>query len=39
MERKILARLRFELHYANPIHLFRLLAEVARCTLEVKVPK
>ncbi|KAM3829960.1 cyclin-P [Vipera latastei] len=36
MERKILARLRFELHYANPIHLFRLLAEVAHCTLEVQ---
>ncbi|XP_063168706.1 cyclin-P [Candoia aspera] len=36
MERKILAQLRFELHYANPIHLFRLLAEVAHCTLEVQ---
>ncbi|XP_070620988.1 cyclin-P isoform X2 [Erythrolamprus reginae] len=36
MERKVLARLRFELHYANPIHLFRLLAEVAHCTLEVQ---
>ncbi|KAM6428500.1 cyclin-P isoform 10-T10 [Liasis olivaceus] len=36
MERKILAQLRFELHYANPIHLFHLLAEAARSTLEVQ---
>ncbi|KAG8143728.1 hypothetical protein E2320_000907 [Naja naja] len=36
MERKILSQLKFELHYANPIHLFRLLAEVAHCSLEVQ---
>ncbi|XP_060131238.1 cyclin-P [Zootoca vivipara] len=35
MERKILARLKFELHYANPVHLLRLLAEVGHCAREV----
>ncbi|XP_061453458.1 cyclin-P isoform X2 [Rhineura floridana] len=35
MERKILRRLQFELHYTNPVHLLRLLAEVGHCTLEV----
>ncbi|KAH0631474.1 hypothetical protein JD844_005808, partial [Phrynosoma platyrhinos] len=34
MERKILTRLRFELHYANPVHLLRWLAEVTHSTLE-----
>ncbi|KAJ6655621.1 hypothetical protein lerEdw1_004973 [Lerista edwardsae] len=36
MERKILSCLRFELHYANPAPLLRLLAEVGRCTLEAQ---
>ncbi|XP_077788645.1 cyclin-P [Podarcis muralis] len=35
MERKILARLKFELHYANPVHLLHLLAEVGHCAREV----
>lgn len=36
MERKVLARLQFELHYANPVPLLRLLAEVGRASLEVR---
>lgn len=36
MERKILARLNFELHYTNPVPLLRLLAEVHHCSMEVK---
>uniref|UniRef100_A0A8D0BAM7 Cyclin P n=1 Tax=Salvator merianae TaxID=96440 RepID=A0A8D0BAM7_SALMN len=36
MERKVLACLKFELYYANPIHLLRLLAEVGHCSLEVQ---
>ncbi|KAJ6663662.1 hypothetical protein lerEdw1_009741 [Lerista edwardsae] len=36
MERKILSCLKFELHYANPVPLLCLLAEVGRCTLEVQ---
>ncbi|XP_015263140.1 PREDICTED: cyclin N-terminal domain-containing protein 2 [Gekko japonicus] len=36
MERRILTRLRFELHYANPVSLLHLLAEVGRASLEVR---
>ncbi|XP_054854745.1 cyclin-P isoform X3 [Eublepharis macularius] len=36
MERKILSRLKFELHYANPVSLLRLLAEVGWASLEVQ---
>ncbi|XP_062818840.1 cyclin-P isoform X1 [Anolis carolinensis] len=36
MERKILTRLKFELHYANPVHLLHWMAEVAHSTLEVQ---
>ncbi|XP_067317409.1 cyclin-P [Anolis sagrei] len=36
MERKILTRLKFELHYANPLHLLHWVAEVAQSTLEVQ---
>ncbi|XP_042295796.1 LOW QUALITY PROTEIN: cyclin-P [Sceloporus undulatus] len=36
MERKILTRLKFELHYANPVHLLRWLAEVTHSTLELR---
>ncbi|XP_053122993.1 cyclin-P isoform X2 [Hemicordylus capensis] len=36
MERKVLARLQFELHYPSPLHLLRLLAEVGRCPAEVR---
>ncbi|KAJ6663865.1 hypothetical protein lerEdw1_009946, partial [Lerista edwardsae] len=36
MERKILSCLKFKLHYANPVPLLCLLAEVGRCTLEVQ---
>ncbi|XP_066494236.1 cyclin-P [Tiliqua scincoides] len=36
MERKILSRLKFELHYTNPAHLLCLLAQVGHCTLELQ---
>nr|XP_056702301.1 cyclin-P [Euleptes europaea] len=36
MERKILSHLHFELHYANPMPLLRLLAEVDCASLEVQ---
>ncbi|KAJ7304504.1 hypothetical protein JRQ81_012085 [Phrynocephalus forsythii] len=37
MERKVLGRLKFQLHYAaNPVHLLRLMAEMGHCPLEVQ---
>ncbi|KAL8220026.1 UNVERIFIED_CONTAM: hypothetical protein K2H54_037824 [Gekko kuhli] len=36
MERRILARLQFELHYANPVPLLHLLAEVGHASPEVR---
>ncbi|KAF7235350.1 Cyclin N-terminal domain-containing protein 2 [Varanus komodoensis] len=36
MERKILTRLKFELHYANPVHSLHLLAEVDHCSTQVQ---
>ncbi|XP_074874030.1 cyclin-P [Carettochelys insculpta] len=36
MERKVLSRLHFQLHYTNPVHLLRLLAALGRCAPEVR---
>ncbi|XP_075771377.1 cyclin-P isoform X3 [Pelodiscus sinensis] len=35
MERKVLSRLDFQLHYTNPVHLLQLLAALGRCPPEV----
>ncbi|XP_067413379.1 cyclin-P isoform X3 [Emydura macquarii macquarii] len=35
MERKVLSRLNFELHYTNPVHLLQLLVALGRCAGEV----
>ncbi|TFJ97107.1 transgelin-2 [Platysternon megacephalum] len=36
MERKVLSRLDFQLHYTNPLHLLRLLGALGRCAPEVQ---
>ncbi|KAM4696304.1 cyclin-P [Rhinophrynus dorsalis] len=35
MEKKILSRLRFELHYTHPLHFLRLLSITGKCPLKV----
>ncbi|XP_041428864.1 cyclin-P isoform X2 [Xenopus laevis] len=35
MERKILSRLKFELHYIHPLHFLRILSAVGKCPMKI----